>query len=377
MTRTLRAVAALTAVALLLTACGGDEEPEAAPSPAPSPTASPEPGPTAPLTGREIVDDSILDRPALAIKVENSPASRPQAGLSEADIVFEELVEGGITRFIAIFHSTLPSDVGPIRSGRFVDAEVLPPFHAILGLSGAADVVVKAIAKAGLETVYDDGTGEPFYRKEGRRAPHNLFADPADILAQKEDVPAARPAFTYDAEPPAGDVGCAAAISTGAPTETATERTTPAPAPSASAPSDCDDPGESITITMSGASVTGWEWDDRTRSYIRSQNGEPFEDAAGDLVAAENVVALAMEVGSGGGADPAGNPLTDTIVIGEGRGVVLRDGHWFEVRWSKPDALSHFRIIGSDGEDFPLAPGRTWLHLAPRNGVPEAGPAAP
>lgn len=378
MTPTLRVVAALAAGTLLLTACGGNDEPAPAPSPSPSPVATEDEGPTAPLTGEPVSDRDILDRPALAVKVENTPASRPQAGLSEADIVFEELVEGGITRFIAIYHSKLPSEVGPIRSGRFVDAEILPPFDAILALSGAADPVIKAIDRAGIRAVYDDGDGEPFFRKEGRRAPHNLFADPADVLAEVDDAAAAESVFTYDRDAPAGDVGCGQRTSASATTApgSGAGRATAAPAPSASAAS-CTDPGEAITITMSGSSRTGWEWDDRTRTYFRSQNGEPFEDAAGDLVAAENVIVLAMQVGSGGGADAAGNPLTDTEVLGEGRGVVLRDGHWYEVRWSKPDPTSHIRITGANGRDFPLAPGRTWLHLAPENGVPDATATAP
>ncbi|MBW3664549.1 MAG: DUF3048 domain-containing protein [Actinobacteria bacterium] len=367
-----RAAAVLVAASLVLAACGGDEEPAPAPSPSPSP--SPTQTTTAALTGEPTTDEEVLERPALAVKVENSPAARPQAGLAEADIVFEELVEGGITRFMALYNSTLPDAVGPIRSGRFVDAEVLPPFQAILGLSGAAPVVVEAIERAGITTVYDDGDGDPFYRESGRRAPHNLFADPADLIdAAADEVPPASPAFAYDTDLPEGAEGCPALPSPRRGPTSAPRSPAPAPAESPS----CPGAGDAITIRMSGASVTGWEFDERTRTYIRSQNGEPFEDAGGDLIAADNVVVLGMRVGPGGGADPAGNPLTDTQVLGKGRGVVLRDGHWYAIRWEKADALSHFRLLDRSGRDFPLTPGRTWLHLAPAEALPEAPATTP
>jgi hypothetical protein len=367
-------VSVLVAASLVVVACGGDEEPAPAPSPSPSP--SPTQGPTAALTGEPTTDEEVLVRPTLAVKVENSPAARPQAGLAEADIVFEELVEGGITRFIALYNSTLPDAVGPIRSGRFVDAEVLPPFRAILALSGAAPVVIESIERAGITTLYDDGDGEPFYRESDRRAPHNLFADPSDLIAAVEDeVPPASPVFSYDTDLPPGAEGCPASPSSTRGAISAPR--SPAPAPGPATATACPGAGDAIEIRMSGASVTGWEFDARTQTYIRFQNGEPFEDAGGDLVAADNVVVLGMRVGPGGGADPAGNPLTATQVLGEGPGVVLRGGHWYDITWEKPDALSHFRLLDRSGREFLLTPGRTWIHLAPVEGVPEAPGSAP
>ncbi len=126
-------LAAALAASLVVTACSSAPEEEPSPSPTQSPSPSPSPTPESafPLTGVE-TDDPLEDRPVVSVKIENTPSARPQAGLDRADIVFEQIVEGGVTRFTALFPSDLPEEVGPTRSGRLVDVPILEPWHSIL-----------------------------------------------------------------------------------------------------------------------------------------------------------------------------------------------------------------------------------------------------
>ncbi len=349
-----RAMAAVLAGALLLTGCGSDEEPVAEPTPSatptptptPSPTPTPDPtGPIAPLTGQVVDQDVDLGRPVLAVKVENSSASRPQAGLEVADVVYEELVEGGVTRFIAIFHSRVPETVGPIRSGRLVDARVLPAYKGLMALSGARDQVIAALRNAGITTLYD---GDGFYRESSRKAPHNLYAKGQALYergAKRSGTDAAPQWWEFDAERPDGFIDCQGNLT-------------------------CEDAGTSFAVSMSRVYTTGWEYDADAGVYHRSQNGKPFTTPDGDPISAANVVVLGMSVGAGECCDTSGSPLVETDVIGDGRAIILRDGFWYEATWEKASSDEPLVLLDEAGEPFRFKPGSTWIHLAPKQNLP-------
>ena len=147
-----RALAALTVVAglALTTGCAPVATKAEA---APTTEAPPPPPPTFPwpLTGVETTD--IVQRPALAVKIENSSESRPQSGLNSADLVWEEVVEGGITRFVAVYHSTLPPEIGPIRSVRPMDAGIAAPLGGLFAFAGGQPDFVERIDLSKLEPV--------------------------------------------------------------------------------------------------------------------------------------------------------------------------------------------------------------------------------
>lgn len=370
-----RPLLAAVALTVLLAACGGGDEP--APSPSPSPARSPRapaattprPGPTAPLTGLPATPPVPADRPAVAVKVGNSPAARPQSGLDDADIVFEELVEGGATRFIAIFHSRVPDRVGPIRSGRLVDAQVLPAFRPLVALSGARDQVVGALRSAGLATVYEDG--RVLTRDRSRRAPYNVYATGADLVAAAEEADRARPpapAFRYAEEPPRGAVACPSPPGPTGPRPTVP----PDAAPSPTASPACAVAGLTLRVPMSRASVTGWEYDRPAGVYRRLQNGVPFEVTGGGAIGAANVVVLGLEIRPGACCDTAGNRLVVSEVLGSGPAIVLRDGLRYDATWSKDAPERHFRLAGPAGRELRLRPGPTWVLLAPRAALPAA-----
>lgn len=349
-------LAALVCIGLILAACDRGSEPTA-PSPSPSPTSEPTPLPTpeepeavgtAPLTGAPIHDEDelvdVLGRATVAVKVDNAPAARPQTGLDQADLVYEELVEGGTTRFIALFQSQVPERIGPIRSARPEDAVVLPPFEPMFFNSGGRAEVRSALTDAGLAWRQEDRS--LMYRDGSRPSPHDLYGY-GDRLFEtaSQQVDAASPVpWVFDDEPPAGAVEC--------------------PAP-------CDEhPGESIAIAMSRGYVTGFDHDEDDGVYRRSQNGAPHQVTGEGGIGAANVVVLGTRIGTGGCCDSAGNPYTSTDVVGSGRALVLRDGERYDVEWSKPARGEHVRLTTADGTDLPLRPGPTWILLAPAGSLP-------
>jgi len=168
--RSTRAFILLVALALVATACGGDSAettvtteittttttttttppvPETTTTSSSTTTSSTTTttiydGPIAPLTGLPIDDETLAARRVMAIKVDNHPDARPQSGLDQADAVMEILVEGGFTRFVALFHTTDTDYVGPIRSGRPTDPTVLRPMNAVMVVSGGQDWIIRS-----------------------------------------------------------------------------------------------------------------------------------------------------------------------------------------------------------------------------------------
>lgn len=321
----------------------GDEPPVEEPPPEPAveqqpeeteaeEEAAPDPIPM-PLTGM-LVDD-VPQRPALIVKVSNSPEARPQSGLAEADLVIEELTEGGITRFMAVFHSQLPPVVGPVRSARPVDVQLISGFgQPGFAYSGAREEVRALLSRAPATLITEGGAG--FFRDDGVHAshpfaPHDLFVEVEPALAAvmaNGAQPLTDLGWMFSEDPPsvgAGDEG---------------------------------PDGASIEIAMSPAYRTTWSYDPPAGLYRRSQNGTAFDGAGEVPIGAANVVVLEVEHYIGG----SGYPETD--VLGEGAAVVLRDGQRFPARWSKPSETAPLRILDAEGRDpFPLKPGPTWLHL--------------
>ncbi len=353
--RPVRRGAAALALALLITACGGDDGPidgaaPAAPdAPAVAPPdqtdAVPDDRPRSPFTGLP-TDPDVLARPLLVVKIENSAPSRPQTGLDAADVVIEELVEFGITRFMVLFHGDLPESAGPVRSARPVDVELLSGLGASgFAYSGARAEVEGLLAATPSVRVVEGVAG--FFRDDARRAPHNLYVAPAEVLEVVERR-GARPlvdiGWVFDDVAPEGALTC------------------PQTAP------DCPDPGASVVIEMSSSFRTGWTYDATAGVYRRDQNGRPFLTVGPGEIGAANVVVLATRHYVGA----SGYDETDATTAGA-PAIVLRDGRRYEARWEKPTPGDLLRILTPDGEPFPLRPGSTWLHLPSADRMPEVG----
>jgi hypothetical protein len=360
-----RAASAVLAVALLITACSADEpepepepqtvaeeveEPEPDPDPEPEPEPEPDPEPedtrpSSPLTG-ERLEPELLDEPLVMVKIENSPQSRPQSGLDAADVVYEEVVEAGVTRFFVVFHSDIPNAVGPVRSARPVDAQIMAAYgRSGFGYSGARPEVVNLLRQTGALPITEGGAG--FFREGSRRAPHNLYLDASALQASTverdadplSEVPIG---WRFDEDPPAQALSCPTGDD---------------------AIASCDDPGATIRIRMSNNYVTTWDYDAEEARYRRSQNGVPFTVTGEGRIGAANVVVLETRHYLG---EPNcyGARCPETDVVTDGRpAVILRDGLRFDATWRKTSPSAPLELFTPDGDPFPLAAGPTWIHL--------------
>ncbi len=329
-----------------MAACSG-------PGPAPAPTSTPSvttavpsspagastgpsatSGPVLPLTGAP----GTADRPALVVKVENSAAARPQSGLQAADIVVEELVEGGITRFAAMYHSRDPGTVGPVRSVRHVDVQIAGPTRGILAFSGGAKVVLAVVRTADLQLAQQGDRSGAFYRSPSRRAPHNLYLRAGKLWA------AAGP--DHSAPPPAYLPFVAAG----------------------SVPADAGAAATRASLRFSAAARPSWTYDAAKDRWLRSENGRAAVESSGARLGADTVLVLRVKVGDAGYRDPAGNPVPETRFVGSGPAVLLHGGRAVEGTWSKASADAALVLTGGDGAALGVPAGRTWIELLPVGG---------
>src|SRR5580658_8774450 len=159
----------------------------------PTTTTKPSSRSVAPLTGLPYPKRLLKDRSALTVKIDNTPEAQPQYGIQDADVVYEEIVEGGITRLAAIFNSHVPSVVGPVRSVRRTDREIVFPIGGVFACSGGAEYALKSIATAPVKVFDQANAGDTMFRDLQRDPPHNLFAY-AELLMAKDGTPRPPPA---------------------------------------------------------------------------------------------------------------------------------------------------------------------------------------
>lgn len=301
----------------------------------PSPSSSTTAVPTEvyPLTGLPISDPTSAARPALVVKIDNNAKARPQTGLGVADIVFEEIVEAQ-TRFAAVFHSRGSDPVGPIRSGRTQDIDLLGSFDRPLFMwSGGNDAVTAAIESSDLRSLSaldsDAAEAAGFFREADREKPHNLYATCSGAWSAAPPDAGAPPAqFVYRA-PGVAPVGASASMCSG---------------------------------EMDGLEVM-WRHDAGSGSYLRWTAGKEHRDMITGQIAAENVVVLYVEYRAS--AADARSPEADTI--GSGDALVCTAGVVVEGTWRRDDRRSPVQLTAADGTPIALTPGRTWVELARAN----------
>ena len=294
------------------------------------------PPPACPLTGVEAPGGTIPNRPALAIKVENAPEARPQTGLNKADVVFEEPVEGGLTRFIAVYHCGDANKVGPVRSGRMEDPDVLVQLgRPVMGFAGGANPVKKAIDRSGVVDVNYVVAPKAYTRDETRTAPHNLYTTTAALWkagakASKTHGGVPPPLFTYSDE-----------------IDGKSKR------------------AGQVHLPFSDSSNVYWRWSAKEHAWLRSHGTEPHTLTDGGQVAATNVVVMQVKVGTSEIVDAAGNHSPEVKLTGKGRAYVFRGGRVIAGRWERPTLQDVTRFVTKSGDEIALAPGRTWVELLP------------
>ena len=324
-------VALGVASVVTLTGCAGFQLPGLNLDPNSTPSATPTAVENAPLSGAPVPVGS-LDHPVLMAKIDNSPEARPQVGLNDADIVFEELVEGGLSRYLAVWHSVIPAEIGPVRSIRPMDPDIASPFGGVITYSGGQQRFVQMMIDTGLKNVIDgqSGTEEFTYRSDTMIAPHDVIVRAATLIDSLADIAPPPPAFEFASD---GAIPTALAEGTAA--------------------------GRLIT-SFSGYNSPSWVFDAESGMYGRLQaGGETDVDENQQQLTARNVVAQMVEESSEYGYVP------HALVVGEGVAWISTGGKTVEATWTKtaPDAMTVFTL--ANGDIVTLAPGRTWIELVP------------
>jgi hypothetical protein len=324
-------LSALTVTGLMLTACSGSA------SSSPQSDESPQHvqgGQSIaqfwPLTGLKVGSGqtSALEHPVLVAKMDNTFSSQPQVGLSKADMVVEELVEGGLTRLAAFYYSEIPGNVGPIRSMRASDIDVVSPVHASMVTSGAAGKTIARIRDAHIPFYGQGSSG--MYRSSGRAAPYNLFVHLNDVAkAAKRKAETPPNYFQWGTEK---DLPRGLKVTT-------------------------------INARFSGGHTTEWKYENG--SYHNLNSNAP----AGDQFPATNVLVLRVREGDAGYLDPAGNHVPETLLTGKGNALLFHGGRMVAANWAKgTDPTSKITLTTKKGQQLKVPAGHTWIELVPVNG---------
>lgn len=340
------------AIVALVSGCapltlGDGTVPSAPPTNSPAATATPIPIPAPsttvaqtlhPLTGLPYIG---LPRPAafaglpqvLAVKIDNTRNAQPHAGVEVADLVYVEEVEYGMTRLAAIFSTNIPARIGPVRSARITDIDLLAQYGApAFAFSGAQRKLWPALADASFIDVSANKVPEDYTRDSARRAPYNYLFDAEKALTRVDGVsPAKDVGFTF-----------AQAIPTGGSPAISAELTWP-------------------------SSTLKFRYDKSRGQYAIQLNGEraifeELDQGAGKVWADTAVIQFVKQTQSvyfdkGGGNTPHAK------TIGSGKAIILRNGQLFNAQWSRPDSQSGTTFSDVAGNPIPFQPGRTWIAL--------------
>jgi hypothetical protein len=269
-------------------------------------------------------------KPVLAVKIDNIVDARPQTGLQSADLIYVLPVEGGLTRFMAVFSSRVPSVVGPVRSAREDDLDILRQFgRPAFAWSGATPHLVPFIERARVADLYALQVGG-YYRVSYRVAPHNLYADPRVLLTEARHASNARDiGFRFGAAPAGGR-----AIG-------------------------------SYTVTYPAATYT-FRWSARAKRWLVWMDGAPGMATEGGQLGGATVIIQYTRIATSRFEEYGGRPpLAESV--GSGRAVILRNGRAYTVHWSRPNGNSGTTFTLPGGKRMLFAPGQTWVVLAPDN----------
>jgi hypothetical protein len=299
---------------------------------------------SAPLTGLTLEQGAAgteaFAAPAVACKIDNVEAARPQFNLNKADIVFVEMVEFGLTRLVAVWQSQPVDQAGPVRSVRPMDADITAPLAGIFCFSGGQLPFVKAVEKTGQymasETTEQADDKGSFSRLSSRGAPHNVMVDVALLQSQHVDTlkapQAMLPMVAFDPETesyevPSTDIG-----------------------------------EETISFVVKYPQAeSGWK--SEGSYFVRSQDGEQHIDAASnEIIRATNVVVLKTKTDNSF-RDPKYGPIPRTVMIDSGIAWVFSNGKRVKGTWTKASQSAPIQLFDDAGGPIKLAVGNTWIEL--------------
>jgi Protein of unknown function (DUF3048) N-terminal domain/Protein of unknown function (DUF3048) C-terminal domain len=335
------------AVLALVAGCSGNPAPAAAPppspaattaSPTPSPTPSPKPTPKPapkpavnPLTGLPGVPRS----PVVAVKIDDTASGRPQIGLESADVVYVEQVEAGLTRLAAVFASRQPAVVGPVRSVRNSDPEMLATYgHPALAYSGGAGVPVGTLRRSAVIDAGPPRVGGAYGRLGSRAAPYNLVVDTATIAASVRGRGTAARDVGFRWSRTDSRLGAARKVN-------------------------------AVTVTV-GQTRLAWTWQGSSGVWLlHNPDGSVRRTASGRPVTTPNLlIPFSKAQVDRSDVDVLGNPSVHTSTVGSGRLLVFRDGRVLVGKWGRAHLASPTAYLDSHHRPFTLHPGGVWVLLA-------------
>lgn len=293
------------------------------------------PLPTSPVNGTPVEDELLLDRRVMAVKIDNAASARPQSGIDQASVVIELPVEG-ITRFIALFHHTDASYLGPVRSGRPSDGKLLNPIDATFAISGGQDWVQQQIRAEDVHLIGE--TPPAMFRISGRRAPHNLYSDTSLLreIADNRGYPNDPPPqmFSFGELPPAA--------------QTADE----------------------VAMNFGNNFVVTWTWDPTNAIYARNFGGNPAElmDEGGTRypLTATTLVVLLAERYTERPPTPDGSAVPAMNTVGTGDAYVFAGGRMISGSWQRSSSSELIALTtADDGSPLPVPPGFIWISIVP------------
>lgn len=286
-------------------------------APAPLPTVTPG---TAPLTGRA---PAPPQRPAVIVKIDNSSKARPQSGLNLADVVVEQEVEWGLTRFAAIFHTNSVARVGPVRSVRSTDISFVNSLgQPALAYSGANEVFEQLIRRQATVQNFSAARNGGYWRDSSRKAPSNLYTDTGNF-----DGAGLPPGawFDYSSSPVSAGIA-----------------------------------QSEVKVSFPNTSIL-WTWNGT--AWLRRQDNKKHTTDGGAQVAATNVVVVEVGVVDTGMKDPAGSVVPEFVWVGSGRASVFVNGRRIDGRWTRPRLVDPAVLTTDAGEVIELMPGNTWVEM--------------
>lgn len=319
------ALTAALAGSLVLAGCGGSDKKEADGVDPQSTENGTQLAAVWPLTGLPS-NGKAPAHPVVIVKIDNSSASAPQYGLGSADMVVEEMVEGGYTRLAVAFYSDLAKKAGPVRSARASDIGIVTPTHAALVASGAAPVTKRRLSNAGVN-FYEEGSAGTYRDGSEHDAVHSVFVDlPKFAKSVKDKAFVPGPYLPWGQE--SDFVGTR--------------------------------PAKSIAVRFSAQTTTNFKFDGKhylnTGTYARQ----------GDQFKADSVLVLRTREGDAGYRDPAGNPVPETLFYGKGDLLLFHDGQLVRGTWSKKQRNSPL-VLSTAAGPLTVPAGHVWVELLPRD----------
>lgn len=301
-----------------------------------------------PFTGKELPPEIWLNRPRrlLAFKVDNNLAARPQSGLQEADAVYELLVEGGMTRFLALFYDNSSQFLGPIRSARPTDPNLIRHFGGTLIASGATEGLIPSINELGVPVLEENTAKGSLFRISSRKAPHNLYANTEDVRQVVDDkgfyflTPGPDPLYPFGLDQ-----------------------------------TNWSDGAKRVTVKYSDFTTIIWKLDgDKYSRFIKDSYSDNKDAVAHnfitqdgnytDILNTETIVII-----QGPLYNDKATTLPSVLTVGVGNAYVINNGKYIQGSWRRSDIRDSFELVDLNQNPIEVPPSTQWLHLIPNEGT--------